>query len=302
MGSYGSIFRDVAVINDSLIWAVGELRDSARNYYGAAIWNGENWQLKQLISQFNVNVRPDGFWVFSEDNIWFAHGSISHWDGNKVKQLWPETYIVPPIGLRRIWAANENAIFFVGNNGAAMHYDGSSFITMETGTDIELTDVWGTGPDNVWASGYTETVGTIILHYDGSSWSKFHERSRDECVHLDTAVISGPAVSVWTDSKDYIWVITYWGLYKVNSKDSRDFILYPEMDGWVNKLRGTAVNDIVICGDFTDYWHFNGKSIFYYPEFKGRVNFLSITTHNNNFYIGGVDYNSGKAILLSSRR
>jgi hypothetical protein len=246
---------------------------------------------------------PYGIWAFDKNNIWLPGGHIFKWDGTKFYRVYE---ILDDLGgVYRLWASSENDVWFVGYKGRIIHYDGSSFTNMEKLTDIELTDVWGTGPDNVWACGYTQTVGTIILHYDGSSWSKFHERSWDEYVHLDTAVISGPAVSIWTDSNEYVWVITYWGLYKVNSKDSKDFIRYPEISGyriWVNKIRGIASNDLLFCGDFTAFWHFNGVSTFYYPEFKGRVNFISITTHNNNFYIGGVDYNSGKAILLSSRR
>jgi len=305
VGSYGSIFRDVAVINDSLIWAVGEIYDDERNQYGLATRNGEYWTFKylRLPSMSGGSITPRDLYVVSKTKIWFASGSIFLLENSNFsmpRQANPDEGYV-----HKIWASSENDIWFVGTKGLIIHYDGSSFTTMEKLTDIELTDVWGTGPDNVWASGYTETVGTIILHYDGSSWSKFHERSWDEYVHLDTAVISGPAVSIWTDSKDYIWLITYWGLYKVNSKDSKDFIRYPEISGyriWVQKMRGIASNDLLFCGDFTAFWHFNGISTFYYPEFKGRVNFISITTHNNNFYIGGVDYNSGKAILLSSRR
>jgi len=268
--------------------------------------HGKEWKLTQLISQFNVNVRPDGIWAFSKDNLWFAHGSISHWNGSQVKQLWPKTYIVPPLGLRKIWASTENSIFFVGHNGAALHYDGSSFTKMETDTDIDLTDVWGTAEDDVWACGYSNTHNaTVVLHYDGQSWSKFHKKSWEGVVDYDTTTLTGIVKSIWTDSRDYIWLITYKGLYKVNSKNSGDYVLYPEVSEqrfWKEKLRGNSANDIVVCGDFTAYWHFNGRTTYYYPEYAGNVRLLAITTYNNNFYIVGHDYSTNRAVILIGRR
>lgn len=305
VGSYNSIFRDVAVIHDSLIWAVGEIKDEARQQYGAAIWDGKNWTLKylRLSSMSGGSITPSGIYAESESKIWFASGSIFLLNGSNFSM--PRKAIESEGYVRKVWASSKDDIWFVGTKGLIIHYDGSSFTVMEKLTDINLTDVWGTGPDNVWACGYTRPNATVILHYDGGSWSKFHERSFDDYINLDTTVISGPALSVWADSKDYVWVVTYWGLYKVNTKDPLDFIRYPEVSNygiWVEKLRGIASNDLLFCGEFTAFWHFNGSSTAYYPQFEGRVSFRSITTHKSNFYIVGEDYTTHKAILFSARR
>ncbi len=305
VGSYNSIFRDVAVINDSLIYTCGEIYSEERQQHGLAIWNGLEWKLKylRLPSMSGGSITPYGIWTFSENNIWFASGTILRLKNNKLERMWDNGH--GRGNYKKMWASSEEDIWFVGQNGSIMHYDGNSFTTMEKLTNIELTDVWGTGPDNVWASGYKPEAGTVILHFNGTIWSVFHERSWDDYRQLDTTVISGPAVSIWTDSKDYIWVITYWGLYKVNSNDAQDFIRYPEVAGyhiWVDKLRGFTSKDIFFCGPFTAIWHFNGKTTCYYSGLKGDVKLLNIATKQDKIFIVGTDYNTNRAVILTGRR
>ena len=41
-----SYFKDVAIINDSDIWAVGEIYSDS-SMYNAVHWNGKNWELRK---------------------------------------------------------------------------------------------------------------------------------------------------------------------------------------------------------------------------------------------------------------
>jgi hypothetical protein len=54
-----------------------------------------------------------------------------------------------------------------------LHYDGSSWTEMDSGTGDLLVAVWGTSGSNVYAVG---KLGTI-LHYDGTSWSQALSKS-----------------------------------------------------------------------------------------------------------------------------
>jgi hypothetical protein len=93
LGISGSL-RDVQIIDENNIWVVGEIEtDSGK--YGAAQWNGDYWELKKLKGP-GISVQtitPRGLWYFSEDNIWFASGSIYHWNGTETSMLWQRILI-----------------------------------------------------------------------------------------------------------------------------------------------------------------------------------------------------------------
>ena len=52
-------------------------------------------------------------------------------------------------------------------DGKILHYDGSGWSAMSSGTAIDLFGVWGSSGSDVFA---VSEYGTI-LHFDGSSWS-----------------------------------------------------------------------------------------------------------------------------------
>ena len=51
--------------------------------------------------------------------------------------------------------------------GTILHYDGSSWSAVSSGTTDDLIGLWGSSATDVWAVGYSGT----ILHWDGNSWS-----------------------------------------------------------------------------------------------------------------------------------
>ena len=61
-------------------------------------------------------------------------------------------------------------MFAVGNGGTILHYNGTVWSVMTSGTSQDLSGVWGSSGSNVFAVGYDGT----ILHYDGSSWSDMY--------------------------------------------------------------------------------------------------------------------------------
>ena len=66
-----------------------------------------------------------------------------------------------------MWGSSGSNVFAVGDSGTILHYDGSSWSAMSSGTTNYLYGVWGSSGSDVFAVG---DAGTI-LHYDGSSWS-----------------------------------------------------------------------------------------------------------------------------------
>src|SRR5438552_16184979 len=59
------------------------------------------------------------------------------------------------------------AVWAVGVNGTILHYNGTSWSSVSSGTVQNLNSVWGTSASDVWAVG----DGGTLLHYNGISWS-----------------------------------------------------------------------------------------------------------------------------------
>lgn len=87
IGDFGSVLYDVAIINDTLAYAVGEiyLEDSTGQIdpqpYGLAIWNGSARQPERLFYGGNkLIVAIRGLVALGSNDVWLAAGSIFHWD------------------------------------------------------------------------------------------------------------------------------------------------------------------------------------------------------------------------------
>jgi hypothetical protein len=66
-----------------------------------------------------------------------------------------------------VWGVTWNAVFAVGSHGEIVHWDGTAWSSMESGTETKLDDVGGLSGEDVFAVG----AGGTILHYDGSTWA-----------------------------------------------------------------------------------------------------------------------------------
>ena len=96
--------------------------------------------------------------------------------GNEVIQAGDFIFRTLPVTLTTssisgVWGSSGTDVFAVGHGGTILHYDGTGWSSMSSGTSSTLKDVWGSSASDVFAVGAGR--GTI-LHYDGSSWSFQH--------------------------------------------------------------------------------------------------------------------------------
>jgi cysteine-rich repeat protein len=78
------------------------------------------------------------------------------------------TSVDPTIIFNAVWGSGGRDVFAVGDSGTIVHWDGTAWTTMASGTAAaSLRVAWGTGPNDVYVGGQPNTV----LHYDGVSWS-----------------------------------------------------------------------------------------------------------------------------------
>ncbi len=66
-----------------------------------------------------------------------------------------------------VWGSSAGDVFAVGDSGTILHYNGTIWSAMTSSTSFNLNGVWGSSASNVFAVG----DGGTILHYNGTIWS-----------------------------------------------------------------------------------------------------------------------------------
>src|SRR5574338_153622 len=144
---------DVAIINENDIWAVGEiyLLDSTGvpdpNAYNAVHWDGSQWELKRIKTNAcgGVEYPPiKAIFTFSSDDILFAHidGSITHYNGIKFTN---DCSLITQLdgSATKIWGVSHNDYYVVSGNGFIAHYQNGQWSRIESGTDLNINDIYG---------------------------------------------------------------------------------------------------------------------------------------------------------------
>jgi len=147
-----SSLYDVAIINENNIWAVGEIKiaDASINgytTYNAVHWNGSDWELKRINMQSSCNpvTYPPlkAIWAFSENNIAVTSGgSIGWFDGNTNRADCGIRSILTG-SINKLWGSSSSDLYAVGNNGNIARYYNGQWSRIETGTDINFRDIYG---------------------------------------------------------------------------------------------------------------------------------------------------------------
>ncbi len=88
---------------------------------------------------------------------------------SEVRPAW--TWLNPlPQGntLLAVWGSSADDVYAVGERGAIVHFDGSEWTAMESGTTARLWDVMGSSSIRIWAVG----AGGEVLLKTGGSWTE----------------------------------------------------------------------------------------------------------------------------------
>ncbi|MCH7974734.1 MAG: glucosyl transferase [Bacteroidetes bacterium] len=290
-----SVLYDVAIIDPDNIWAVGEIymNDSLGNpdptFYNAAHWDGQKWELKRIFYKGGIwTIRT--IFAFNENDIWFS--AFVRYDGENFIEL-PIPNILIGWSINKLWGTSSNDLYIVGNNGNIAWYNGSRWTRIESGTDVNVNDVFGvTGQFNnqkkifCAISNVFEVSDHKILTID--------DNNKVDSLHWNT----GRRVnSVWSNNG---WVVYTSGGGVFNNKsgawiEEKSIPLY-----YTNRIRGNALNDILVGGDFGLLAHFNGKSWNVYEEFLYAVSSLSVSV--NSDIVSAVGRSGGKALIIIGKR
>ncbi|MCP4346651.1 MAG: choice-of-anchor D domain-containing protein [Desulfobacterales bacterium] len=229
--------------SESDIFAAG---DSVIMHY-----NGSSWTTMKFDS---LNIYS-GVWGSSVSDIFVVGGEIYSYPftigGSESKSVimhydgssWESMNPDTPNYLSGIWGSSGSDVFAVGWYGTILHYDGSSWTDMGSGTSRFLYNVWGSSGSDVFAVGENGT----ILHYDSSSW---------------TAMDSGTSrflYDVWGTSGSDVFAVGENGTiihYEGTSWTATD-------SGTLNQLTGvwgTSSSDVFAVGENGTILHYDGTS------------------------------------------
>ncbi len=152
-----SVLYDVAIIDENNIWAVGEIYtkdtytyDSLGNWiqpYNAVHWDGTKWELKRIYtysSCSSVDYAPlKAIYAFSHNKIVVTSGGGMWWfNGNN----WNAECSINPLltgAINKLWGSSSSDLYAVGNNGNIAHWDGRKWTKIESGTTLNINDIWG---------------------------------------------------------------------------------------------------------------------------------------------------------------
>lgn len=297
-----SVLYDVAIIDENNIWAVGAIymNDSLgnidHNAYNAVHWNGREWELHRIMffticgQQSRTAYPANAIFTFNENDIWIAM------DGDQIAKLengiQVKTICLPwSFSINKMWGSSSNDLYAVGNGGNIAHYNGTSWRKIESGTTVDLLDVWGSPDGTIWTCGYTSDYGTssIIKIKNGISQILFEGISNSK----NNGYYVGPMSGIWSDNIHRTFLMTWQGIYL--QKNNNQFLLEKEITGFSDVglgIDGTRYNNVFAAGQrFVGHW--NGYTYREYPElFQQQRTFKSVKANANIVCAVGLDYNS----------
>jgi hypothetical protein len=288
-----SVFLDVAIINDTSAWAVGEIFledsytfDSLGNWiepYNAAHWDGINWELIRVPvlavgSNDKSHAQLRTIFALNENKIIMSEGGILiFYNGNTF--TYDTSFNSGLIGgIRKIWASSLDNIFIVGTNGMMAHFDGLNWRFLNSKTEMWVMDIWG--KYNSSTNEYDIYCPVTLPLQDGQP-DLLRIKNDFSVVSENWPYKDDALYSVWFQNIDKIFlsgagVYTYNGIKKIFSDRESEI---PRII--LTRVRGNNENDIFVCGHFGFLAHYNGTSWREYTDFNEIDHFWGLDYKND---------------------
>lgn len=262
----GSTLYDVAIINDTLAYAVGEIHtkdtytyDSLGNWidpYNVAKWNGKKWELLRAYFKYNGQDTWSpihSLFAFRDNDIWFGAGI--HWNG-EIFETKPLT-INFPSDVNKMWGSPNGELYIVGNSGLiASRSISGSWQKIESGTDLNFYSIYG-APDS--KTGKLQILAVCSRNIP--SGRGIFNISENTATQISTYPINWDIFGIWFVPNRHYYVVGS-GIYeKIFLSDSlwKNHPLDITRYG-TGSISGGNSNDIFVVGSFGECLHFNGVS------------------------------------------
>jgi hypothetical protein len=109
-----------------------------------------------------------GIWGTGPNDVFAVGpmGDVVHWDGRSWFNM-----LAPKHQWNAVWGTSATNVYAVGV-GTIAHWDGAQWSDLLTGPQVPIgfTDVWGSGPDDVFVAGNTGALPSPMYHWNGQGW------------------------------------------------------------------------------------------------------------------------------------
>ncbi len=290
-GIGNSFLKDVAIINENNIWAVGQISVDEEKY-NAVHWNGSEWEPTEIFIN-NVYYPLNTIFVLDENDILVANLSVIRYKDDKV------VYYGSPDNFGRIksiWANSAEDFYIVGDDGDLRHYNGTEWKKIYTGTDVTLTDMWGDEDgDVIWVCGQEDSKPNVLIKIEDEKanlvFNDFETKN-----HKSLNYLSGRFYSVWMDNDENLYQLVSHTLFRLGNNFSNPKALWRDLDTKIGilKVRGTDRNDIYTIGTRGIVDHYNGKDWKTYTELAAtNIKYYGLSVKNNITVAVGVYRTNG---------
>lgn len=187
-------------------------------------------------------------------------------------------------GVIKIWGTSENDLYFVGYNGTIVHYNESGWAKIESGTALDINDIWGFENNNKNFIKYIPADNQIL-------------RLSSENVISKITTFEGSVVnSLWAKSDNLIYcagdglTILKNGIWEKPDNSELNLIF---------RIKASDYNNIAGLSSNREVYHYNGYT------WSGIVTeqnntFVNVETKQN--IIATVGWQDNKALITLLRR
>ena len=299
-----STLKDIAIINDTLAYAVGEiyLNDSTGRLdltpYNLAIWNGFQWRLERAKVTYNGNVITlplEGAFAFSGTDIWLVGSLPIHGDGKSWNVYDIRATTDSGLSVSRAWGTDSRNMYFVGRGGSIAHFDGTNWTKIQSGTKLDFYDIFGNGAEIV------AVAGELLVSYD----RKIVSVSSGEALIVPDSGVYETQHSIWSPNPN-VYFVAGNGLYSKDNIQSKS--PWQRLDTWqpsyyIFAIRGNGANDLFACGSYGEILHYNGSTWKSYRNnvALGNGDYNALAVRGNTVICVGEDM-SGNAVIAQGNR
>jgi hypothetical protein len=253
----------ITAISASNVWAVGQ--DSGTPQINH--WNGSSWSQSALpngpCSVFEADcvffgvsgdsagdVITVGQGTIPTSSGWVTEALAYRWNGSAWSQLtvpssftYDEMEHIQTFSPTDAWAVGVGASSSGANTATAVNWNGSSWTPVatpvSTGNNLSINAISGDSPSDIWVVGETVTPGyhnrqftSVILHYNGSSWTQMTAPDNSGLLDVD-AVSPSDAWAIAADGSVLKWNGTAWSVATQLAEGNTAIAALSPTDVWV---------------------------------------------------------------------
>lgn len=291
-GYIGSYLRDVFIVSEDDIWAVGfiETEETIHNDtldpYNAVHWNGEEWELKRIYYSDYV-LAGQAVFGFNNTEVIVVAGGTFIWDGNSFFSL------NTPIGIftgsvTRLWGVDSDYFYYVGRNGNLVLYRDTIWSRININTALTINDIFGLSGNLIYMVGSNQDnwSSNFIIYEDGQIRN----------IDFPDTCMQAVYATAWND----VYLVGEGMLYY----DGRKINDWPWPDelpmNLLQAVRGNGSNDIFLAGHMGTVIHYNGKTWRYYEDLFETNALYAISVTNSRIVAVGLGGQQG--IIYHGRR